>query len=68
MSSWNAHGIVSGYDDFEYAREALKLCVKDYLLKPVEEDVLAGMLGKLEIILDSNACRLKGYSPVRAGQ
>jgi two-component system response regulator YesN len=27
--------ILSGYSDFEYAKEALKLCASEYLLKPV---------------------------------
>ncbi|MFD2614877.1 response regulator [Paenibacillus gansuensis] len=32
MTKWV---IVSGYSDFTYAQEALKLCASDYLLKPV---------------------------------
>jgi two-component system response regulator YesN len=36
--------ILSGYEDFEYARHGLKLSVNDYLLKPVDEDDLIGVL------------------------
>ncbi|CAM4161842.1 response regulator [Lederbergia lenta] len=32
--------IISGYDDFEYAKEAIKFQVKDYLLKPINRKEL----------------------------
>lgn len=32
--------ILSGYDEFEYARSALKLDVEEYILKPVNEELL----------------------------
>lgn len=38
---------LSGYSDFEYLREAVRLGVKDYLLKPVARDELQGLLTKL---------------------
>jgi len=36
--------VVSGHDEFEYAQRALQLRVFEYVLKPVPEDVLAGVL------------------------
>ena len=32
--------ILSGYDEFEYARKALKLDVEEYILKPINEEQL----------------------------
>lgn len=32
--------ILSGYDEFEYARTAMKLDVEDYILKPINEELL----------------------------
>lgn len=32
--------ILSGYDEFEYARKAMKLDVEEYILKPVDEEQL----------------------------
>ncbi|WP_426452144.1 response regulator transcription factor [Paenibacillus sp. S-38] len=39
--------ILSAYDQFEYAREALKLSVSQYLLKPVDTELLEGALREL---------------------
>lgn len=36
--------ILSGYDDFEYARTAMKYNVMDYVLKPIEENELLEIL------------------------
>lgn len=36
--------ILTGFDDFSYAREALRLQVKDYLLKPIKRTELEGIL------------------------
>ncbi len=38
--------IITGYDDFEYAREAIQLGVFDYLLKPIQKDQLLGVLDR----------------------
>jgi YesN/AraC family two-component response regulator len=40
--------IISGYDDFEYAKKAIQFGVTDYLLKPVNSDELTQLLSKLE--------------------
>ncbi len=36
--------ILSGYDDFEYAKEAIKYGAQGYLLKPVEEEELKDLV------------------------
>jgi two-component system response regulator YesN len=38
--------VVSGHDEFEYARRALQLKVFEYVLKPVPQDVLANVLAR----------------------
>ena len=43
--------IITGYADFEYAREALHYGVEDYLLKPVDKEELHRVLRNLELSL-----------------
>lgn len=43
--------ILSGYDDFEYAKAAIKYQVKEYLLKPIRRDELFAALRKSEEVL-----------------
>jgi two-component system response regulator YesN len=44
--------IISGYDDFEYARKALQLQVYDYITKPVTPLEFREVLSKLKHTLD----------------
>lgn len=43
--------IVSGYDDFSYCREALRLKITDYILKPVNYDEFGACIDNLKISL-----------------
>jgi two-component system, response regulator YesN len=44
---------VSGYEDFEYARGALKAGVADYLLKPVDAEHLKSVLAEVSAAVAS---------------
>ena len=43
--------IVSGYDDFSYCREALRLQITDYILKPVDYEEFGTCIDNLKIAL-----------------
>ncbi|AIQ17907.1 response regulator [Paenibacillus sp. FSL H7-0357] len=43
---------ISGYGEFEYARDALRLGAFDYLLKPIDHDELTEMLTRAKVKLD----------------
>lgn len=45
--------VISGYGEFEYAREALRQGAFDYLLKPIDHDELTGMLQRAVTQLDA---------------
>ncbi|CAH1191834.1 MULTISPECIES: response regulator transcription factor [Paenibacillus] len=56
--------ILTGYDEFEYVRRALRTGVVDYLLKPIDKGEIAGLLGRIreELPNESDAdysCRAK---------
>lgn len=55
--------IVSGYDDFSYCREALRLQITDYILKPVDYEEFGACIDRLRIgMYESNAADMKDYS------
>ncbi|MFS0722742.1 response regulator [Paenibacillus sp. 1P07SE] len=43
--------IVSGYNDFKYAQQAVRFGVEDFILKPIDEDEMEQLLSKLNLIL-----------------
>lgn len=45
--------VFSGYDDFEYAKQAVSLNVSEYILKPINASELADILQRLKTQLDS---------------
>ncbi len=45
--------IISGHDEFEYARKAVDLGVYSYILKPIDEDEFAGLLREIRQKLDA---------------
>lgn len=47
--------VLTGHDDFEYVRQALRYGVVDYLLKPIDKDEISALLGKIEDLLPSDA-------------
>jgi two-component system, response regulator YesN len=47
--------IISGHDDFAYARRAMVLGVRDYLLKPIADEELANLLRKVAEVLRAKA-------------
>ena len=55
--------IVSGHDEFGYAKAALALGVKDYLLKPVAEEELRAVMSRLAAQLDAEEERVDGEHP-----
>ncbi|WP_069998682.1 response regulator [Cellulosilyticum sp. I15G10I2] len=50
--------MLTGYSDFEYAKQAIKLGVSDYLLKPVSIQELSEVMQKTEKNLDLQLAKL----------
>ncbi|OXM86188.1 helix-turn-helix domain-containing protein [Paenibacillus rigui] len=44
--------IVTGYEQFEYAKQAIRLKVHDYLLKPINSEEFNGFLHRMKLELD----------------
>lgn len=48
MSPKTVFIILSGHDDFQYAKEAIKFHVQEYLLKPIVREEMYGILDRME--------------------
>lgn len=57
--------IFSGYDDFEYAKQAIKLNVTEYILKPVNVEELTAILKKIKANLDQEIEEKRDVSRLR---
>lgn len=44
--------MISGYREFEYVKEAMRLDVKDYILKPLDPEEIGSVLCKIKLELD----------------
>lgn len=52
INSTTKFAILSGYDEFAYAKEAIKYGVENYILKPIDEEEFKGALIKMVNDLD----------------
>lgn len=52
--------IISGYDNFQYAKQVMRYGITEYLLKPVDEEELHGALKR-------SVKRLEGMAEIREG-
>lgn len=57
--------IFSGYDDFEYAKQAIKLNVTEYILKPVNGQELAEILTRVRGSLDEEIRQRRNISALQ---
>lgn len=62
--------IISGYDEFEFAKQAISIGVDEYLLKPVTAQALLEALGKIgaQIEEERNALSRSGHEQHRERQ
>lgn len=57
--------IISGYDEFEYAKKAVKYQVVDYILKPITAQELSETLIKIKENLDEENAKIQNIEKIR---
>ena len=63
---WIGIIVLSGYDEFEYARQCIALGVREYMLKPVNSDDLKRVLDKVSAQLREERNTFEHASSLRA--
>lgn len=57
--------VFSGFDDFEYARQAIGMNVSEYILKPINAPELMAVLNKLKLQLDEQRLERRDMETLR---
>ena len=63
---WIGIIVLSGYDEFEYARQCIQLGVKEYLLKPINAEELKEVLDKVSRQLQEERKQAEHAASLRA--
>ena len=63
---WISIVVLSGYDEFEYARQCINLGVREYLLKPINSADLKEVLDKVSRQIEEERKQLEHASSLRA--
>ncbi len=63
---WIGVIVLSGYDEFEYARQCIQLGVREYLLKPINAEDLRKALDKVSAQLETERKMLEHTANLRA--
>ena len=58
--------LLTGFDEFEYAREAISLEVVEFILKPVNESELSAIMTRVKAALDEDVAQKKNVDVLRA--
>ncbi|MCR4617636.1 MAG: response regulator [Lachnospiraceae bacterium] len=63
---WIGIIVLSGYDEFEYARQCIALGVREYLLKPISSDELKKVLDKVSLQIKEERKTFEHAASLRA--
>lgn len=58
--------VFSGFDDFEYAKQAIQMNVSEYILKPINASELSAVLQKLKAELDRERTERQNVETLRS--
>lgn len=57
--------VITGYNEFEYAKRSIKIGVSDFILKPIDEDELRNSILKLKNEIRDEYSRKKEYKDIK---
>lgn len=58
-TGWDGYAaVITGYNDFRYAQQAIRLNVFEYLVKPVIHEDIAGLLSRTKQLLDEEQAKI----------